>query len=121
MEHIHYTSAKAILRRQAEEVLSFDDNGCGYLLSYRQVTYHYDCRFLDPEDNLGIERVLLDPGDSYSEQPYAYVAPWSSDRLDPPFRNAPFGAMRTVDELPTPDSIAHFFRLGQEQAARGAH
>jgi hypothetical protein len=77
---------------------------------------HFDLAVEAGEVTYGVS-----PGDAFSEQPYAYVAPWSSDRLEPPFRNAPFGAMRTRDELPTAESIARFFRLGQEQAARGAH
>jgi hypothetical protein len=56
-------------------------------------------------------------GDSTCEQPYAYVAPWARDHLDAAFWNAPFGALRTIEEMPTPDALAHFFRLGREQAA----
>jgi hypothetical protein len=63
----------------------------------------------------------LSPGDAYCEQPYAYVAPWAGDRLDTSFWNAPFGASRTIEDLPAADDLTRFFRLGQEQAARLAH
>jgi hypothetical protein len=34
------------------------------------------------------------PGDAFSDEPYAYVGPWSSERPgDPSFWNAPFGAV----------------------------
>jgi hypothetical protein len=60
----------------------------------------------------------VSPGDSFSPEPYAYVAPGSRHQLSGPFWDAPFGALRTWDTMPTPDSLSHFFRLGQEQAAR---
>lgn len=59
----------------------------------------------------------VSPGDTSCELPYAYVAPWERDHLDAAFWNASFGALRTIEEMPTPDALAHFFRLGREQAA----
>ena len=40
------------------------------------------------------------PGDSFSEEPYLYVGPWTSDRPgDEGFWNAPFGAAVTRRDL----------------------
>lgn len=60
----------------------------------------------------------VSPGDAHSAAPYAYVGPWSSQ--PGPFWNAPFGALRPADEIPTVEALVHFFRAGQEQAARPA-
>jgi hypothetical protein len=74
---------------------------------------HFDLAITLREVNYGVS-----PGDGFSAEPYAYVGPWSFDADSSPFWNAPFGAMRTRRELPTPDSLTRFFRNGQEQAAR---
>jgi hypothetical protein len=40
------------------------------------------------------------PGDGFSDEPYLYVGPWTSDRPgDSEFWNAPFGAFRTWSQL----------------------
>jgi hypothetical protein len=40
------------------------------------------------------------PGDSFSDEPYLYVGPWTTDRPgDAQFWNAPFGAFRTWGQL----------------------
>jgi hypothetical protein len=59
----------------------------------------------------------VSPGDGFSAAPYAYVSPPAPDPASP-FWNAPFGALRTISELPTPDAVLHFFRTGREAAAR---
>jgi hypothetical protein len=47
------------------------------------------------------------PGDSFSEEPYLYVGPWTADRPgDAEFWNASFGASRTRGELAAdPDGL----------------
>jgi hypothetical protein len=74
---------------------------------------HFDLAVTVREVNYGVS-----PGDSFSSEPYAYVGPWSFTDPGTPFWNAPFGAVRSLAEVPTPDSLARFFRSGQEQAAR---
>jgi hypothetical protein len=40
------------------------------------------------------------PGDSFEQEPYLYVGPWSTQRPgNPSFWNAPFGAMRRHSEV----------------------
>lgn len=73
---------------------------------------HFDLAITAGEVNYGVS-----PGDGFLDEPYAYVGPWSFDASSP-FWNAPFGAVRTAAELPSPESMARFFRNGQEQAAR---
>jgi hypothetical protein len=73
---------------------------------------HFDLAVVVGEVTYGVS-----PGDEYSLAPYAYVSPPVPDP-DSPFWNAPFGALRTASELPTPDSVLHFFRTGHEAAAR---
>jgi hypothetical protein len=73
---------------------------------------HFDLAITAREVNYGVS-----PGDGFLAEPYAYVGPWSFDAPSP-FWNAPFGAVRTAAELPSAESMARFFRNGQEQAAR---
>ncbi|CAM3655407.1 hypothetical protein [Smaragdicoccus niigatensis] len=70
---------------------------------------HFDLGITLDEVNYGIS-----PGDSYSPRPYAYIGPWTTREGD--FWNAPFGAARTIDVLPTADAIADFFAQGQRLA-----
>lgn len=61
---------------------------------------HFDVAF-DAATSPG-QRVNLggSPGDGYSDEPYLYVGPFSSERPDDSsFWNAPFGAARTRSEL----------------------
>lgn len=53
------------------------------------------------------------PGDGFSEQPYAYVGPWTEDRpSDADFWNAPFGAVIGHDLLVTSaDPVAEMCRF----------
>lgn len=40
------------------------------------------------------------PGDSFEDEPYAYVGPWTDERAgDPAFWNAPFGAVLRASEV----------------------
>ena len=59
------------------------------------------------------------PGDEFSDEPYLYVSPWTADRPgDPPFWNAPFGAVvRRTELLEAPDPYGAgvtFLRRGLE-------
>ena len=54
---------------------------------------HFDLGIQLDEVNYGIS-----PGDAGHPRPYAYVGPWKP--RTGPFWNAPFGALRTADELP---------------------
>jgi hypothetical protein len=68
----------------------------------------------DDRCNLGAS-----PGDSYSEEPYLYVGPWSAARPgDVSYWNAPFGAvLRRSEMLTRPDPYAAgvaFLRRGLE-------
>jgi hypothetical protein len=74
---------------------------------------HFDLAVTLQQVNYGVSA-----GDGYSAAPYAYVGPWSFGGAQSPFWNAPFGASRSIDELPTADAVARFFRNGREQAAR---
>ena len=66
---------------------------------------HFDLAISRDEVNYGVS-----PGDAGHEQPYAYVGPWSTERLrEDPFWNASFGA---VHELAGADTVAAFFREG---------
>jgi len=68
---------------------------------------HFDLGIAVDEVNYGVS-----PGDAAHPRPYAYVGPW-----DPPaqggFWNVPFGALRSLDELPDADAVAAFFAQGR--------
>jgi hypothetical protein len=63
---------------------------------------HFDLAVTVDEVNYGVS-----PGDSYLDEPYAYVGP----RRAPsgPFWNAPFGVARALSELSDADAVADFF------------
>jgi hypothetical protein len=68
--------------------------------------------------NLGVS-----PGDSYSDEPYLYVGPWTDDRPgDASYWNAPFGAVLTRSALMAsrdPSTVAvEFLRRGLELLQR---
>jgi hypothetical protein len=55
------------------------------------------------------------PGDSFSDEPYVYVGPWTGDRPgDASFWNAPFGAARSE---PDPDRAVDFLLDGVARLA----
>jgi hypothetical protein len=70
---------------------------------------HFDLGIAVGEVNYGVS-----PGDAAHPAPYAYVGPWTS--REGPFWNAPFGAVRTADELPDADAVAAFFAQGRAAA-----
>jgi hypothetical protein len=57
----------------------------------------------------------VSPGDAHLPEPYAYVGPWQP-RIGP-FWDQPFGAARTLSELPGVDGVVSFFREGAARAA----
>lgn len=51
------------------------------------------------------------PGDSFEDEPYLYVGPWSPQRPgDPSFWNAPFGAVRRRSEVESSSDPAEWCR-----------
>ncbi len=71
---------------------------------------HFDVGITVDEVNYGIS-----PGDAAYPRPYAYVGPHT-----PPigeFWNAPFGAVRWMDELDSAEAVAAFFKAGAAAAA----
>jgi hypothetical protein len=70
---------------------------------------HFDLGVQLDEVNYGVSA-----GDTYLDEPYAYVGPWKPREGD--FWNAPFGATRPMRDLPDPQALAAFFAEGQTQA-----
>lgn len=66
-----------------------------------------------PDDgvNLGFS-----PGDSFCDEPYAYVGPWGAARPGPAsYWNAPFGAVLPRSEVQRPDECVAFLLIGLER------
>lgn len=72
---------------------------------------HFDLGIAVDEVNYGIS-----PGDAGHPAPYAYVGPWTTQHG--PFWNAPFGALRSIDDLPSVESIVEFFEEGKRNLNR---
>lgn len=72
---------------------------------------HFDAGIGLDEVNYGVS-----PGDGSSAEPYAYVGPWTP--REGGFWNAPFGAVRTLSQVPTAADVLEFFREGARQAGR---
>lgn len=70
---------------------------------------HFDLSTSLDEVNYGVSA-----GDSYLDEPYAYVGPWTP-RPDPYF-NAPFGAARPLRDLGDVAAVAAFFAEGRRIA-----
>ena len=70
---------------------------------------HFDLGIAVGEVNYGVS-----PGDGGHPLPYAYVGPWTP--RENPFWNAPFGALREIDQLPDADALAGFFAAGRAAA-----
>lgn len=70
---------------------------------------HFDLAITLDEVNYGIS-----PGDAAHPVPYAYVGPWTP--REGPFWNAPFGALRRIDQLRDADSVAAFLSTGRSLA-----
>lgn len=73
---------------------------------------HFDLAISIGEVNYG-----MSPGDAGHPRPYAYVGPWKPPEQGG-FWNAPFGALRPLDEVPDSAAVAAFFAEGRAAAAR---
>ncbi|GEM_PF-325675 len=70
---------------------------------------HFDVAISVDDVNYGVSL-----GDSYLDEPYAYVGPWQPTMGE--FWNAPFGATRTLRELADIDTLVAFFAKGRRLA-----
>ena len=52
------------------------------------------------------------PGDEHVAEPYVYVGPHAGPPRRDSFWNATFGAVRTINEIPTVDAAVEFFETG---------
>jgi hypothetical protein len=71
---------------------------------------HFDVGVSLHEVNYGVS-----PGDAHVAEPYAYIGPWTL--REGPFWNRPFGAARSLTELPDVAALAEFFADGAAHAA----
>jgi hypothetical protein len=71
---------------------------------------HFDLGITLDEVNYGVS-----PGDAGHPGPYAYVGPWTPRKRE--FWNAPFGAVRTAEQLADTGAVAAFFAAGRAAAA----
>ncbi len=74
---------------------------------------HFDLAITMDEVNYGGS-----PGDAGHDAPYAYVGPWDRDRVSGGFWNEPFGASRSLADVPSVASMVAFFESGRTLAAR---
>ena len=73
---------------------------------------HFDIAITVDEVNYGVS-----PGDTFLDEPYAYVGPWTPRVGD--FWNVPFGSARALNDLESgPDAILAYFTEGREHAAQ---
>jgi hypothetical protein len=77
---------------------------------------HFDAATNVAIGSAGRVNLGFSPGDSWSEEPYAYIGPWGSERPgDQAFWNAPFGAFITAGEVasaPADHLCREFFETG---------
>jgi hypothetical protein len=71
---------------------------------------HFDVAIRAHDMNFGVS-----PGDSFIEEPYAYVGVASTPAGDA-FWNTPFGAAVSLRELPDAPAVTGFFAEGRERA-----
>jgi hypothetical protein len=71
---------------------------------------HFDVGITVDDVNYGVS-----PGDGFHDRPYAYVGPHAPRTGK--FWNAPFGAARSLDDLPDVASLVAFFTEGARAAA----
>ena len=69
---------------------------------------HFDLAIAVDEVTYGVS-----PGDGWSDVPYAYVGPF--EKVDDAFFDAPFGAVRTWDQVPDAAGLAAFFSEGRDR------
>jgi hypothetical protein len=70
---------------------------------------HFDLAITENKIDYGVS-----PGDTWQDEPYAYVGPWERRAGD--FWNAPFGAARPMSELPDVDAVYEFMDQGRRLA-----
>jgi hypothetical protein len=70
---------------------------------------HFDVGISVDEVNYGVS-----PGDTYIDEPYAYVGPWNKDGLTDAFWNAPFGATAPLRDLGGAEGVAAYFARGRD-------
>ena len=71
---------------------------------------HFDLAATQAEVNFGVSL-----GDTFLDEPYAYVGPWETRRGA--FWNAPFGAARAATEFGDAEALGAFFAEGARVAA----
>jgi hypothetical protein len=64
--------------------------------------------------------VGVSPGDSTSDEPYAYVGPWDRSRFDDPFWNVSFGALRPRREVHDDAALDAFIAEGIARVRQGS-
>lgn len=73
---------------------------------------HFDLGIIANEINYGVSL-----GDTWLDEPYAYIAPWQP-RSGDFWTSAPFGAVARLRERGDVDSLAAFFAEGAQRAQR---
>lgn len=71
---------------------------------------HFDLGMVAAEVNYGAS-----PGDDAIDVPYLYVGPHEGTPTGDEFWNAPFGAVRTIHDISTPEDALAFFRAGRDR------
>lgn len=72
---------------------------------------HFDLAITVDEVNFGVS-----PGDSAHQAPYSYVGPWKP--VEGEFWNAPFGALREMEDAGNRLALTEFFAEGAKLAAQ---
>jgi len=98
-----YQLGDAALRRFADEVGA--DPGLPILWPE-----HFDLAITIDGVNYGVS-----PGDVYVARPYLYVGPPAGPPARDTFWNAAFGAIVTIDEIPSADDAVAFFHHGRKR------
>jgi hypothetical protein len=102
-------------RRAAHSILQAFERGDAAMRSFAPSEVpvlwpeHFDVGITVGEVNYGVS-----PGDSHLPAPYAYVGPWATQ--EGAFWNMPFGAARSLDDLPDAEAVAAFFAEGARLA-----
>ncbi len=98
-----YELADAALRRFASEIGASPQEPILW-------PEHFDIGITVASVNYGAS-----PGDDHVAEPYLYVGPHAGPPVRDEFWNVPFGAARTLEEIPSPDEAVAFFRAGHER------
>lgn len=73
---------------------------------------HFDLAVTVDVDGSAKANVGFSPGDSFSDQPYAYVGPHDTAGLDGPYWNAPFGAYLRYPDIASAQAALAFIAEG---------